>query len=61
MVSKDASALYARNIYNFLIPFINNEGNLVFQWDDEVILKSALTKHDKVLNKLITKEVTNGS
>ena len=61
MIPEDSSALYARNIYNFLIPFINDKGNLNLEWTDEIILKSALTKSGKILNKLVTKGESDGS
>jgi len=49
--SVHASEMYARNLFNLISPFIK-EGELVFDWDDEVIQKSALTHGGEVKSEL---------
>ena len=38
-----ASELYAKNLYNFLSPWIK-EGQLVFDWEDEVLAGTVLCR-----------------
>jgi len=40
-----ASEMYSKNLLNFITLFSNEDGNLSFDWEDEVIAGSALT-HD---------------
>jgi NAD(P) transhydrogenase subunit alpha len=42
-----ASEMYARNLYNFLSPFIKN-GELVLDWNDEVLAGSCFTHEGKI-------------
>ena len=42
-----ASEMYARNLYNFISPFIV-DGELVLDWDDEVMAGSCLTHGGEV-------------
>ncbi|MFO1357039.1 NAD(P) transhydrogenase subunit alpha [Plasticicumulans sp.] len=44
MIPVHASETYAKNVFNFLSPFVKN-GELALDWNDEVIAKSCLT-HD---------------
>lgn len=37
-----ASEMYARNLFNFISPFITEKGDLELDWNDEVICKSIL-------------------
>lgn len=47
----DASALYARNLVNFLAPLIAAEsGALKIDWDDEIIAGIALTRDGAVIH-----------
>jgi H+-translocating NAD(P) transhydrogenase subunit alpha len=39
----NASEMYARNLFNFLKPAIDKQGNLAIDWQDEVFAKSCLT------------------
>jgi NAD(P) transhydrogenase subunit alpha len=39
----NASEMYARNLFNFLKPAIDKEGNLAIDWQDEVFAQSCLT------------------
>jgi proton-translocating NAD(P)+ transhydrogenase subunit alpha len=43
-----ASEMYARNVYNFLVPAIAKDGVLAIDWDDEVFAQSALTHGGQV-------------
>jgi NAD(P) transhydrogenase subunit alpha len=49
-----ASEMYARNLYNFLKPALDQQGNLAIDWQDEVFAQSCLThagaiKHEPTL------------
>lgn len=54
-VPVDASALYAKNLLNFLTPFIDAEsGALQIDWDDELV-QGTLVAHDgKVVHPMLT-------
>ena len=48
-VAKDASALYAKNIFNFLSLIINkDEKKLNFNWEDEIVNAVTLTHEGKL-------------
>ncbi len=50
-IAVDASALYARNLYNFLAPFAKKEGGgLEIKWDDELVKGTLLTRDGKVVH-----------
>ena len=43
-VSKDASNLYAKNIFNFLNLIVNKDSNkIIFDWEDEIVKEVILT------------------
>ena len=47
----DASALYARNLYNFVSPFVDGESGAVeFDWSDELVTGTGLTRDGKVVH-----------
>ena len=47
----DASALYARNLYNFVSLFVDRESGVVeFDWDDEVVTGTGLTRSGNVVH-----------
>lgn len=48
--SVDASGLFARNLYNFLSPFIK-EGELEINYEDDLIQGTLLTKDGKVVHE----------
>jgi H+-translocating NAD(P) transhydrogenase subunit alpha len=51
----DASALFARNLYNFLSAFWDKEaGEPNFPYDDEIVKAIRLTKGGKVVNERLT-------
>lgn len=45
-LAKDASDMFAKNIFNFLQLIINAEGNLAINWQDDII-KACVITHDK--------------
>lgn len=50
-VAADASALYARNLYNFLSPMIDAEHDeLQVDWSDEIVLTTNLTRAGKIVH-----------
>ena len=50
-VPVDTSTLYARNLFNFIQPMINQEnGSLNIDWEDEVIRGALLTKGGAIVN-----------
>ena len=47
----DASALYARNLYNFVAPFVDGEtGAVEFDWNDELVTGTGLTRGGSVVH-----------
>ncbi|MGB5092848.1 MAG: Re/Si-specific NAD(P)(+) transhydrogenase subunit alpha [Parvibaculum sp.] len=47
----DASALYSKNLLNFITPLINKETKeLAINWEDEIITGTALTKDGQVIH-----------
>lgn len=56
-VAEDASALYARNLLNFLMPLIDaEECCLKIDWDDEIVVGTALTRDGVVIHPLLTEQ-----
>jgi NAD(P) transhydrogenase subunit alpha len=54
-VAVDASALYARNLLNFLTPMIDPESlALKIDWDDEVIAGACITRDGEVVHPMLT-------
>lgn len=51
-VAVDASALYARNLFNFLSPFIK-DGVLEFNWDDELVKGTLVTQGGAVVHPML--------
>jgi len=50
-IAVDSSALYARNLLNFLTPMIDKETkNLKVNWEDEIIKATALTRDGAVIH-----------
>ena len=51
----DASALYARNLYNFVSPFVDSEtGAVEFDWNDELVTGTGLTRGGSVVHPSFT-------
>ncbi len=54
----DASALYARNLFNFIAPFVDAESGVIdIDWDDELVTGTALTRDGSVVHPLLTGDV----
>ena len=54
-LAADASALFARNLYNFLSAFWDKQqGRPVLPDDDEIVKGIRLTKDGKVVNERLT-------
>ncbi len=54
---KDASALFARNVFNFLSPHVDKESKtLSFKWDDETVEGTLVTRDGKVVNPVLAGE-----
>lgn len=54
-----ASEMYARNLYNFLRPAIDQSGALAIDWNDEVFAQSCLT-HDGAIRHEATRKTLEG-
>lgn len=51
-LAADTSALYAKNLLNFITPLVNEEKNgLNIDWDDEIIVGTLLTKDGEIVNE----------
>lgn len=54
-LASDASALYSKNLFNFLSPMIDaDSGELKMDWEDEIILGTGLTRNGAVVHPLLT-------
>ena len=60
MLPVHASDQYARNLMHFLTPFLK-EGELVLDWDDEVLAGSVLTRGGEVVNEAIRRLLEGGA
>ena len=50
-VAGDASALFARNIFNFVSPMLDaDSGGLAIDWEDELVRGTCLTRDGKVVH-----------
>jgi H+-translocating NAD(P) transhydrogenase subunit alpha len=56
-LARDASALFSRNLFNFLSTMIDKEtGNLAIDWADDVVTGTLVTKDGKVVHPRLTGE-----
>ena len=56
-VPVDTSALYARNLFNFIAPMIDRESRaLAIDWEDEVIKGALLTRGGAVVNPALRED-----
>lgn len=54
-VAVDASALYARNLFNFVSPMIDGAaGSLKIDWEDEVVTGACVTRDGAVVHPMLT-------
>ena len=57
----DASALYARNLFNFIAPFVDAEsGAVAIDWEDELVTGTALTRDGSVVHPLLAGSADQG-
>ena len=50
-IAVDASALYARNLVNFLTPLVDKETkNLKINWEDEIVKATVLTRDGEIVH-----------
>lgn len=49
-LSADASALYAKNILNFITPMVDAEKQLAVNWQDEIIAATVLTQAGDIVH-----------
>jgi NAD(P) transhydrogenase subunit alpha len=56
-MSVHASEMYARNLFNFISPFIK-DGKLALDWNDEIIAGSAFTHEGKIRHEGVRKALS---
>lgn len=49
-LSADASALYAKNLLNFITPMVNADKTLAVNWQDEIIAATVLTRDGSIVH-----------
>jgi NAD(P) transhydrogenase subunit alpha len=53
----DASTLYAKNLLNFVSPFVDKEtGEFVVDWEDELVLGTLVTREGRVVHPMLAGE-----
>ncbi len=57
-VPRHASEMYARNLFNFLSPAINKDGELAIDWSDEVFSGAVLTHDGTIRHEPTRKAIT---
>lgn len=56
-LATDASMLFSRNILNFITPHVDKEAKtLSFDWEDETVTGTLVTRDGKVVNPMLTSE-----
>ncbi len=54
-LAKDASMLFAKNLFNFLSPHVDKESkSLKLNWEDETVTGTCVTKDGKVVHPMLT-------
>jgi NAD(P) transhydrogenase subunit alpha len=59
-LGRHASEMYARNLFNFIKPAIE-EGELKIDWDDEVFANSVLTRDGEIIHEATRHAIEGGS
>jgi NAD(P) transhydrogenase subunit alpha len=54
-IPSDASKLYGKNIFNFLLLIIDKEGNLNLNFEDELVKGACITHQGEILNERVKK------
>jgi NAD(P) transhydrogenase subunit alpha len=50
LMAFDSSAMYAKNIQNFLALMVDNEGNFTIDWEDDIIEGCCICKDGEIVN-----------
>ncbi|SDH72024.1 Re/Si-specific NAD(P)(+) transhydrogenase subunit alpha [Roseospirillum parvum] len=54
-VARDASTLFAKNLLNFLTPFVDKEaGKVAFDWEDDLVKGTLIARDGKVVHSALT-------
>ena len=54
-LAEDASALYAKNLLNFITPLVDAETKaLAIDWEDEIVTGTLVTRDGKVVHPALT-------
>ena len=59
MMSVNASDMFARNLYNFISPWIKS-GELALDWNDQVLAASCLCRDGEIVNEAARKAAEGG-
>ncbi len=58
-IATDASALYAKNLLNFIAPHIDHEtGALAFDFDDEIVARSLVARDGAIVHPALTESAS---
>jgi len=61
-VATDASALYSRNLLNFITPLMDSDsGSLNIDWEDEIITGTLLTRDGAIVHERLAPEQQGGN
>lgn len=53
-IAVDASALFAKNLLNFITPLVDKESKkLAVDWEDEIVAASVITKDGEIVNEAV--------
>ena len=60
-LAEDASALFAKNLLNFITPLVDPETkNLAIDWEDEIVKGTLVTRDGKVVHPMLTNKKPAG-
>ncbi|MDH5188244.1 MAG: Re/Si-specific NAD(P)(+) transhydrogenase subunit alpha [Rhodospirillaceae bacterium] len=59
-LARDASQLFAKNLFNFLKPHVDEEKKIIeFNWEDETVSGICITRDGKVVHPMLIEQKTN--
>ena len=59
-IATDASAMYAKNLYNFIEPMVNAETkDLSINWEDEIISGSLISRDGSIVHPMLSLDIDN--
>lgn len=59
-IATDASAMYAKNLYNFIEPMVNAETkDLNINWEDEIISGSLISRDGSIVHPMLSLDIDN--